>query len=391
MNHLPKNASFAGLKKYAVGYLKSAGEFGEAVRRFGREPADDWGELERLYGEKLAELAGIVGELKGKTSLPGADKAQAIERVNSLALRLDALVHDLRLSLTRACPQEPELNPPNEECARGWKEYDRRQVKIVDLPLERHNLQRLLRRAHDPGAVLTIALPKGGDFAWTSFHWDLYSALRELVYTTPLPRFEGLSLRAWKREHLPAVLDKNGAGSRLYERFHSGILSASAPLRSAARRELKRIVQASWEEEHGKGITEGFPLSRQLYEFWVRVKLELHNQTAASRRAALCALPELRLSVITKVFHDDCLRVILHALRDPDGMVRHKVYRFALDLALVWRIDHTAVTRELLGQLGELRADRTAPAVARQLAEKLIKDLAYWRGYDQRRGAEIEY
>ncbi len=391
MSYVASNISFHGLRKFTFEFLKTAEEFGEAVRRFGREPGDGWHEIEDLYRAGLAELSALAAELKPKTSLPAEQKAQAVKRAGRLALRLDALVHDLRLSMARACPAEAELTAPDAESAEVWKKYDSALARVADLPLERVFLQRLLRRAHDPGAVITIALPKGGVFTGPPHYYDYYGILRDLAYTTPLPRFDGLTLRALKRERLPAGIEKDSAGARLFARFLDGVLSPSAQVRKAARGELKRIVHLSWEEEHGNRIVDGFPVSRTLCGFWHCFKLELQSPDPLRRRAAMCALPELRFSLITKIFRADCLRVTLRALLDPDGVVRYKTYRFASDLILVSRIDCPALVSELLGQLDALRHDSTAPAVSRQLARKLIRDIDCWRRYDERRGAAPEY
>lgn len=391
MNVLGSNATFYIIRKFLSDAEKSLSGFEEALQRFGREPGEPWHAAADNFIRSLEELREMLALLKGKTSVPGAERKELLAWANKAVPELQTRAGELRRSLLDACPPLGELAPPDQAAAEVWAHYERLISKVMDPLLEREAVQRLLRRAHDPAAVVPLVFAPADTYAGLPRLWEYYSAVNGLIHNTPLPHFDGLTILGAMRKKFMEGLRSPGAGEDDFGRFVSGIMSADPQQRKLARRELETLRAASIEERHGRNNLEGFPASRRLWGVWTGVKAALSNQSPVYRRAALCALPAMRVSFLTHDFHDECIKFILKGLQDADGVVRHKTLRFAADFVLMYRNESPEAIITLQEELRRFLADRTASAGFKGSARKLMKEIASLRRYDEERGAPTSY
>lgn len=391
MNILNANATFYIIRKFLADAEKSLSGFEEALQRFGREPGEPWHAAADHFIRALEELREMLAILKGKTSVPGAERKELLAWANKVVPELQTYAGELRLSMLGACPPLGELAPPDKAAAEVWVHYERLISGVMDPLLEREAVQRLLRRAHDPAAVVPLVFAPADTYAGLPRLWEYYSAVNGLIHNTPLPHFNGLTILGAMRKKFMEGLQPAGVGEDDFGRFVNGIMSAVPQQRKIARRELEKLNTASNDERHGRNNLKGFPASRRLWGVWTGVKTALSNQSPVYRRAALCALPALRVSFLTHDFHDECIEFTLKGLGDEDGMVRHKTLRFAADFVLMYRYERPEAIIKLQKELKRLLADRAASAGFKGSARKLMKEIASLRRYDEGRGAPTPY
>lgn len=392
MSTLNANATFYIIRKFLSETEKSLAKFHEALQRFGRKPGEPWHAAADDFGRSLEELREMLALLKGKTSVPGAERKELLAWANLIVPKMQASAGELRLSILRACPPLGAIVPPDQAAAKVWAHYERLISKVMDPLLEREAVQRLLRRAHDPAAVVPLVFAPAEAFAGLPQLWEYYSAVNDLVHNTPLPHFDGLTiLGAMRKKFMEALQPGEPGHGNDFAAFMEGILSGDPQKRKAARRELDKLSDASSSERHGKDNMQGFPASRRLWAVWTGVKGALSNPDPAYRRAALCVLPAMRVSFLTHYFHDECINFIMLGLRDEDGMVRHKTLRFAADFVLIYRVEMPESVVNLQNNLKGLLSDKAAAAGFKASARKLIKEIAQLRKYDEDRGMGAEY
>ncbi|KAF0124399.1 MAG: plasmid pRiA4b ORF-3 family protein [Elusimicrobia bacterium] len=387
MRTLEPDASFYRIRQFAEEAEGSAAEFAHAMDRFGAEPGDAWLPAADEFNERLAALRGELAGLRGKLSLPGAARKELAGRVRTLAAELAARREALRGSILDSCPPLGELTPPDAAAAAVWKEYKEAAARLADRVMERTAVQRLARRAYDPVGVFTLCQPQD-KYLELPRYWEIFPALRDLLYHTPLPRLGGHTLLGHMTEKFRERVAQGGPADGLFARFVEGVASKDPALRKAARKELELARRAS-NEEISKGAKAGdFEKSCGIWGVWAGVKASLSEPDPARRRAALCALPELQFSLVTSEFPGECVEFIARALRDTDGMVRHKALRFGADFLRIQRVRRPEIvgTIESVARrlLSETKKKMPKAAAA---ARKLLKTVDWCREYDSRRGA----
>ncbi len=387
METLPPNPTYAVLKRFVKEAYKGADEFGMALDRFGREPGEAWHAAADAYRDKLAGLERELAAIKERNSLPAAARLALAARVGALAGELAESRRTLRCLLLDACPREEVKRPTAGAAEKAWRDYEELTAGMADRVLRLDSVVRLARRSHDPAAAFTLVCPpleermSGGVF-------ELIPALGSLLENIPLPRRGGLTILEGIRKDFSEQALSGPAAGGLFARFMEGLLSGDPTLRKAARKELERARTASNDERYGRSPEGGFSNCREIWGVWAGVKAALAEPDAVRRRAALCALPALQFSFITKDFRDECADFIARGLADEDGAVRHKTLRFASDLALIGRVDEPEVLKLL-----EKTADRVIAAAKGRMpqaaasARKLQKAVAGIRRYDRERFA----
>lgn len=386
MRTLEVNASFYRIRQFAEEAERSAAEFANALERFGTEPGDAWLPAAGEFNKTLAALRGELSGLRGKLSLPGAARKELSARVRMLAENLAGQREALRGSVLDSCPPLGELAPPDLAAAAVWKGYEKTAARLADRVMERTAVQRLARRARDPVGAFTLCQPQD-KYLEIPRYWEIFPALRDLLYHTPLPRLGGHTLLWHMTEKFRERVAQGGPAAGLFARFAAGVASKDSALRKAARKELELASRASNEELSISAKAGGFDKSCEIWGVWTGVKASLSEPDPARRRAALCALPELQFSLVTSEFPGECVEFIARALRDPDGMVRYKALRFGVDFLRIQRVHRPeivgtieSVARQLLSETKK-KMPKAAAA-----ARNLLKTVAWCRDYDSIKG-----
>lgn len=392
MRTLPSNASFYQIRKFAAGAEKSFAGFAGALDRFGREPGEGWHAIADEFNNCLSELRQLLAGSQGKTSLPGAERKELHARVAALAAKLAELAGALRVAVLDACPPAVKLAPPDRAAAKAWQDYEKVMVRIMDRVLEREAVQRLMRRAHDPASVIPLVCAPPDIFAGLPRVWEFASALQDLARHTPLPHFGGLTLLAAMRKKFLGGIELNKAApSEVFLRFVAGIASGVPERRNAARKELEALRNASNDERRSRAAADNFSKSNELWGVWLGVKAALAEPDSVRRRAALCALPFMRSSFIDHDFPEECVGYIVAGLRNEDGVVRYRALRFAADFVMVYRNEEPEIIVFLQTALKRSLAENKKEAAFSASAKKLMKEILWFRNYDENRGVEPGY
>jgi hypothetical protein len=385
MELLSPSASFANIRRFAKKAHKTAEEFGLALDRFGREPGETWHAAADGFREKLAGLEKELASVKDKTSLPAAARKEFAVRVQALAGDLAELRRALRCLVLDACPQA-EIKPPAGGTAETvWKNYDKLTVGIADRVLRLDAVVRLAQRSHGPAAAFALICPLEERLGAADM-FNVLPALGVLLQHIPLPRLGGLTLMESIAKDFREQALSGAAADGLFARFLEGMLSGDPDRRKAARKELDCARNASSNERYGRASEDGFSNSREILGVWSGVKAALADPDPVRRRAALCALPALQFSFITRDSRGDCAEFIARGMDDEDGTVRYKTLRFASDLALIGRVEDQGIlallekTAERL--VSETKKKRPQSAAC---ARKLLKRIAGLRKYDRER------
>jgi len=314
---------------------------------------------------------------------------EATEKLGVNVSRLTALRNRLLREIPEACPSLEEMSAPDLATEKVWSEYDQ-VAEQAGLPrYNRTEVQRLLRRAHDPSAVVLLLMGyhRVGEY---KVFWALLESFQNLLKNTPLPRLDGKTLDQVEREMRRTAILKGREGAGLpgfMERFVERVSSPDPGVRKEVRKEMEKLRHRSADERWGKRPDAQWRSSRELLQVWDGVRAVLDHPDRAYRRAALCALPFLQFSFVTSDLPEECEAFVVKGLQDPDGMVRHKVMRFGKDFFMMRRLDQPEVgnsfesaIRELLKKVKRVRH----PAAVH--VRKLLKEIAWFRGYDVNMG-----
>jgi len=335
----------------------------------------------------------MIDELKADPSVAQLKwfAAGAVRTFESFVKGLAATLSDLRRRLIgeiiRACPPLEPVRVPDRIAAATWALYDELIGKL-DVPnFNRQNIQRLLQRAHQPMAaallVMGAEVPHGKMVDFLS----LYSLFGKLVESTPLPSREGKTLKELDRKRLRATIaeDRDPAkGVQWLADFVAGVNAKDPASRKTARKNLKNLWKFSLDEEHGRSPESEWKNCRHLLAVWDAVRSSLDHPDARYRRGALCALPTFQFSLVMDQFAEECEPFILKGLRDPDGMVRYKVVRFAADFFDLIRLDRPTLAASLEQAVQSLfeQSKRKEPDVAASI-RKLRARFEWTRQYDR--------
>jgi len=386
MELLSPSASFANIRRFAKEAHKTAEEFGLALDRFGREPGEAWHAAADVFREKLTGLEKELAGVKDKTSLPATARKEFAARVQALAVDLAELRPTLRCAVLDACPQAEIKHPAGGTAETVWKNYDKLTAGITDRVLRLDAVVRLAQRSHGPAAAFALICPPLEERLGAADMFNILPALGVLLQHIPLPRLGGLTLMESIAKDFREQALSGAAADGLFARFLEGMLSGDPDRRKAARKELDCARNASSDERYGRASEDGFSNSREILGVWSGVKAALADPDPVRRRAALCALPALQFSFITRDSRGDCAEFIARGMDDEDGTVRYKTLRFASDLALIGRVDD----QEILALL-EKTAERLVSETKKKrpqsaaCARKLLKRITGLRKYDRER------
>ncbi len=372
--------SFQQIKKTAEQTAKDAEELFLALEFYGQEPGEPWHAAADELRAVLSDLNGELAGIRGRLSLPAAGRQELDGRVGALSARLDAARNTLRAAMPAACPPPGGLTPPEPASESAWKKYDKLHAALPPGVPGRAELQRLARRAHDPAAALSLVHHLYKEPLQTGNSREILPALREVLFSTPLPRLGGLTVLAY--------ISRSGrAATGLFDNFVEDVGSKDPVLRKAARAGLEHARQAANDEYCGYTPSGGFAACAKMWEVWTGVKTALSWPDPRRRRAALCALPHIRFCYVLGHFPWEFLQFIAAALRDTDATVRQKALRFATDFMMIERLERPELAEELEAIAKKLasEAGRKQPGIAAS-ARKLLKAAEHFREFDRFRG-----
>lgn len=384
---LKPDPSVAQMKWFAANAARTFESFVKGLEHFGREPGESWHADADQMTQSYAELKKVSTELAGSSSLRTVERRSYAAQLNSLAATLSGLRSRLIGEIINACPPLEPVRVPDRTAAATWALYDELIGKLDVHNFNRQNIQRLLQRAHQPMAaallVMGAEVPHGKMIDFLS----LYSLLGRLVESTPLPSREGKTLKELDRERLRATIAEErdpSKGVQWLTDFVAGVNAKDPASRKAARKDLKNLWKVSLEEEHGRSPESQWKNCRLLLAVWDAVQSSLDHPDARYRRGALCALPTFQFSIVVDQFAEECEPFILKGLRDPDGMVRYKVVRFAADFYDLVRLDRPGLATSLEGAVQALleRTRRKEADIAASI-RKLQGRFEWTRGYDR--------
>lgn len=99
----------------------------------------------------------------------------------------------------------------------------------------------------------------------------------------------------------------------------------------------------------------------------------------------------MRSSFIDHDFPEECVGYIVAGLRNEDGVVRYRALRFAADFVMVHRNAEPETIVLLQTALKRSLAENKKAAAFSASAKKLMKEILWFRKYDENRGVEPGY
>jgi len=378
--------SLPTIRREAVDGLKKFDSFLRGLEQFGREPGEPWHALADEMTLCFGALEQRAESLKGKTSLPSTKRLAYSNEVERSLIRLNKLRDQLLDAIAVAYPSADGLQPPDEKSEALWHAYDLLAGRAGLRRFERSRIQRMLRRAHTPAAVLQLVTGhhEREDFGvWMG----LFQGFQTLLMTTPLPRMGDKSLRQIEQEaRKQAVTQGRDPGRRdpFFDEFVSGVLSRDREKGKRVRRELESLRIRAFEERKSPSLAQGMPESRKLVAVWDGVRAALDHSDPQYRRAALAALPMLQHTLIYTDFADEVAAFVVKGLEDTDAATRYKVMSFGHFFFRDARVDmpRTAVELERAVRALRGRLRRTNPGICKAIV-KLLQNIDRFRENDR--------
>lgn len=348
------------------------------MEQYGREPGEPWHGLADEMSKRYAALQKRTQELKGKSSLPYAERLAAYQAVDDALFHLNGIRERLLEDIPASCPSTETVKPADEKSEGLWLSYDRLAKRSGMKRFERSRIQRMIRRAHGPAAILELmADPHNGDRfgVWA----ELFRGIEKLLKTTPLPRLGDRSIMQAEQEARRQAVCKGRDPARreaLFDDFVNAAQSADLRKRQAARRAMRKFKAKARDERNGPMTDPEMPENRRMIRVWDGVRAALDHIDPFYRRAALSSLPMLEFGLIFSDFSDEAVAFVLKGLQDPDARSRYKVMQFGQFFYKDALLNMPRLAADFERKMRELRRRlaRSKPQAAKTIG-KLIKNI----------------